>query len=1115
MFLVSFLVIQLLARNQEYDTPHAAIDPRLVNCIIGTECVQFLVDSGATVNTVTVGVWESLKACCKSVLHDVELVPQEVLRSYAKQSPLEVECSFRAYVGVRGNSRPLQLAKFFVVRGTELSLLGFETSQKLGLIRLGPTSNAVLDPLGGDAVCSVQAGSSEFPKVKLAPVKFKVDDTVTPRQIIRYNIPKAFENATNERLRTMENSGIIERADKENDIITHVSPLVLVPKGTNDFRIVVDYRAVNKAIVREPYPMPSLDKIWAEIPNGTLFFTKLDLKDAYFHIELDESVRHFTTFMTANGLMRFTRLPFGLANAPELFQRSMEKLMVKCKNIIVYLDDILVYGRTLEELREYVDMVRKTLQENNLTINEEKSVYDQRSVDFLGFTIDGSGITPACKKISDIKQFHQPQNSAEVRSFLGMMTFISPFIPNFAHKTKPLRELLAAETKFEWSEERQAAFESLKVAAEDDLVKRGFFDEDDNTILYTDASPWGIAGVLAQEAKVGGERRIIACASKSLTVAECRYPQLHREALAIIWAMERFAYYLLGRSFTLRCDSEALMFMTKGKSKDVGKRILSRAEGWLLRMDHYRYEFEHVSGLDNIADAASRISTKRDDPQFGVGKEPQELCSVTADPAVINEHLLAMTTAEVKERFIEDSELQTVIEWLEKEERWPDTIVKYQAFQRELYMQDGLLMKQEKIVLPAVLRCRAIRVAHLGHPGMSTMKNFLRQGLWWPRMDREVEEFVRGCPECQLVTKSNNTLPIALTELPENPWDYVSMDFSSASDINCWKALVLTDNYSRFLVALPMEKTDTEAVKSALKKVFYTYHIPRTLKADNGPPFNSTELKAWLQSAWGVKLIHSTPLNPTENGLVERSMQGINKISAIAKLGKKSWKEALAEYVAAYNTWPHHVTKVPPAELMFGRVVRGLLPDVRTERRQVMDEELRDRDRTAKFDRNSREDIRRKASGLEFAVGDTVLVAQTKRDKTDTHYKNALHKVVAITGAGRVTVTDLATGRSFDRSSKCLKKFVRRQSSKFIVLLFCDKMIGFFFYYFSYIFLFCFILFSAELEEGGESDEEQLSGGEGASNVSKGNDSKDEQPLAKRRNTREIKRPERYLNNVH
>ncbi|XP_055590931.1 uncharacterized protein LOC129743011 [Uranotaenia lowii] len=123
-----------------------------------------------------------------------------------------------------------------------------------------------------------------------------------------------------------------------------------------------------------------------------------------------------------------------------------------------------------------------------------------------------------------------------------------------------------------------------------------------------------------------------------------------------------------------------------------------------------------------------------------------------------------------------------------------------------------------------------------------------------------------------------------MAELPKNPWDYVSMDFSSASDVHNWKALVLTDNNSRFLMAIPMDKTDTEAVKRALKRIFNTYSIPKTMKADNGLPFNSAELQKWLKDEWDVKLIHSTPLNPTENGLVERSMQGINQITAIAKL---------------------------------------------------------------------------------------------------------------------------------------------------------------------------------------------------------------------------------------
>lgn len=1025
------LTLQLITGNTCI-SDHAD-DPRMVTCTIGEEHFQFLVDSGATVNTITNSGWQTIKRKCRSAVQDVALYPEEVLNSYANQQPLEVECSFKAHIGVARH--PRILAKFFVVKGTKLSLMSYDTARSLDLITIRqPTrEDSTVETVNSVASSSRKRGpletrkEKEFPKVRSGPVKFRVDESVVPRQIIRYNIPKAFEPATNERLRSMEERGIIERADKEGDRITFVSPLVLVPKGVNDFRIVVDYREVNKAIIREPYPMPSLDKIWTDIPNGTMFFAKLDLKDAYFHVELDESVRTYTTFMTADGLMRFTRLAFGLSCAPEQFQRVMERLLMSCRNTIVYLDDILIYGSTLDELRRHVAAVQRVLRLNNLTINEEKSMYDQTSIDFLGFTLNGCGILPMERKISEILTFVRPSDSSELRSFLGMLTFISPFIVNFSHKTKLLRDLLAGSAKFDWTEQHQLAFDALKKEAENDLIQRGYFNELDRTILYTDASPWGLGAVLVQEGDDSSNRRIIACASKSLTAAECRYPQLHREALGIVWAMEKFAYYLLGRRFILRSDSEALMFMKMGKNrKDVGKRILTRADGWLLRIDHFYYDFEHVAGKDNLADAASRIGAKRDDPQFGLRKEPHELCAVTASPDVINEQLLALTNAEVKKELLEDEELQTVIEWLEKKEKWPAHIVRFQPFQNELYLLGDLLMKQEKMVLPVTLRSRAVRLAHRSHPGMSTMKNFLRQGLWWPGMDREVEEYVKSCPECQLVTVSSNPLPITTTDLPMNPWDYVSMDFASASDAQNWKALVLTDNYSRFLVALPMEKTDTEAVKRALKRIFNIYYIPKTLKADNGPPFNSAELTSWLQSVWGVKLIHSTPLNPTENGLVERSMQGINKITAIARLGRSNWKDCLSDYVAAYNSWPHHVTKIPPAELMFGRTVRSVIPNLRTDQKQHLDEELRDRDRSAKFSRNAREDTARKARETGIEVGDTVLVAQAKRDKADTAYKNAFHKVIAIQGAGRATVKDMTNSKTFDRNVKCLKKFVNR-----------------------------------------------------------------------------------------
>ncbi|XP_055608627.1 uncharacterized protein K02A2.6-like [Uranotaenia lowii] len=524
----------------------------------------------------------------------------------------------------------------------------------------------------------------------------------------------------------------------------------------------------------------------------------------------------------------------------------------------------------------------------------------------------------------------------------------------------------------------------------------------------------------------------------------------------------------------------------KENRKDIGKRIMSRAEGWLLRMDHYQFDFEHVLGKNNIADAASRISPRKNDVEFDLEKQPHELCSVTADMNGLNDELLALTNSQVKMEFENDSELQEVCQWIDKKEKWPAHISKYQAFQEDLYVQNGMLMKREKMVLPIKLRARALSLAHRSHPGMSTMKYFLRQGLWWLGMDKDIEDFVKRCPECQLVIKGSKPLPITLTELPKNPWDYVSMDFACASDIRGWKALVLVDNYSRFLVAMPMEKTDISALKIVLKKIFNTYYIPKTLKADNGPPFNSTELENWLRNVWGVKLIHTTPLNPTENGLVERSMQGINKISAIANLRKQNWREALSDYVAAYNSWPHHVTKVPPAELMFGRAIRCLVPNCRTDTKQFDDDELRERDRMAKFVRNSREDARRHAGDPQIGIGDTVLVEQSKKDKTDTKYKNALHKVVKISGAGRTTIQDLTTNRELERNVKHLKKFNGRNLGNDVA------------------------------SEDDSSDTEMHSRepfivtGDG-----KAGDELDGAPPNKRpRSTRQIKRPQKYLDNV-
>lgn len=274
MYLFLFHVVQLVTGVNGCNAHKN--DPRIVTCAIGFERIRFLVDSGASVNTITPEYWERIKRNCSRVIQDVVLEPEQILKGYACKEPLTLECSFRAYIAVC-NGTKTTLTKFYVVKGTNTPLLSYQTSIDLKLLFIkGDIST-------DETICSkcdltinvLQLNNPDtespktFPKIPMNPIKFRIDESVPAKQIIRYSIPKAFERQVQDRLQRMEENDIIERADDVNCKLTCVSPLVLVPKGLTDFRIVVDYRDVNKSIIREPYPMPSLEKIWTNMPSET------------------------------------------------------------------------------------------------------------------------------------------------------------------------------------------------------------------------------------------------------------------------------------------------------------------------------------------------------------------------------------------------------------------------------------------------------------------------------------------------------------------------------------------------------------------------------------------------------------------------------------------------------------------------------------------------------------------------------------------------------------------------------------------------------------------------------------------------------------------------------
>lgn len=429
-----------------------------------------------------------------------------VLRAYATNEPMQVKCSFRATVQAVGYHKSMITADFLVVENGSRSLLGRATASDMGLLRVGDMVNTCEE-------------SSVFPKMPGVKIKFSIDPSVPPVRNAYYNIPAAYREGARRRLEQMEARGIIERVTTAPQWISGMSA---VPKGKNDFRLVVNMKAPNKAIKREYFRLPLIDEMKVKL-HGAKFFTKLDLSDAYYHLELSEESRELTTFLSENGMYRFTRLMFGVNCAPEVFQREMSRILKDVKNKIIYIDDVLLFAGTIEELRKTVAQVLSILRLNNLTLNSSKCEYDQTSLNFLGHELSEKGFNIEASKVKDIQLFRSPTTSSELRSFLGLASFISPYIKNFAEICVPLWSVTTAQ-KWHWSEEQESAFKLLKQRIIDSTLSLGFFSESDRTVLYTDASPNALGAVLIQENSEGAVR-IISFASKSLTSTEKSTPR--------------------------------------------------------------------------------------------------------------------------------------------------------------------------------------------------------------------------------------------------------------------------------------------------------------------------------------------------------------------------------------------------------------------------------------------------------------------------------------------------------------------------------------------------------------------------------------------------------------
>lgn len=942
----------------------------MVQCRVGGTELTFLIDSGADANIIAERDWEELERNGAELL-DKRISPKVNLRGYASKSSLEVACAFKAWVEVCGVDKPRTLTEFFVVKRGARSLMGRRAAMALRVLAIGIHVNAV------------EEVTSEFPSVPGVEIDFDVDDSVPPVCHPYVSIPLHFRAPTTERLKEMKDTKIIERVYSAPKWLSGLSA---VPKGKGDFRLVINMRGPNRAIRRQYHRMPRIEEMKSKM-CGAKWFTKLDLSSAFHHLKLSERSRELTTFMAPDGMYRFTRLVFGVNCAPEIFQREMEKILGDIDGVIVYIDDVLIFARDREKLKEITEVVLERLKRNNLSLNEGKCEYEKESLTFLGHKFSAAGMNIDEVKVADVQGFRCPRNSTELKSFLGLVNYVRDFIPDFASITAPLREI-DGHGKFRWSEDQTVAFDKIKRLVADCTVTQGYFSVSDKTSLFTDASPVAIGAVLTQTSEEGAQR-IVSFASKSLTATEKKYPQTQREALAIVWAVEHFNYYLLGARFNIKTDAEGMKWIFD-KTSTKPKRHMQRAERWAMRLEEYDYTIESIRGVDNIADSPSRLCQSLTEPEpyveHGAAFEVARIeIDIGADIHFESDH---MPIVEVR-MAAESCEEMRAVKGSVSTGKWNPGFPIYEAVKNQLEVVEDLLLKNGQVVIPKALRAKALSIAHSGHLGETKTKAALKERVWWPNLNRAVEDWVAGCRACILKGRKHPPAPMQRTKLPDAPWEYLALDycgpFASLGNIH---VVGIVDYFSRFVSAAIVQSTGWKHLEPFLSELFDKFGTPVMMKSDNGPPFSGEQYKSWCLQR-GIEPVFSWPLNPQQNGAAEAVMKHINSAVQTAAVEGIGVAASLRNRVRAHNSTPHRETNQVPEELMFNRRVRRGLPMAQGAQITIDVEAMRERDWAAKMKKKEYGDKRRHAREPDVGPGDKVFLERGIKRKGETSYDPA------------------------------------------------------------------------------------------------------------------------------
>uniref|UniRef100_A0A1Y1K180 RNA-directed DNA polymerase n=2 Tax=Photinus pyralis TaxID=7054 RepID=A0A1Y1K180_PHOPY len=726
-------------------------------------------------------------------------------------------------------------------------------------------------------------------------VMHKIDTgTADPIKQRYYPLSPAMQSHANDALDRMLEAGIVRKSSSPWN-----SPMVLVKKKDNSYRLCFDGRKLNSVTKKDAYPLPYLTTILDKLRDAH-YLTSIDLRQAFYQIPLHPESCEKTAFtVPKRGLFEYTVMPFGIANAPATQQRLMDYIFGNLlgENLFVYLDDIIVVSQTFDEHITILKEVYRRLKEANLTVNIEKCDFCKSRLSYLGYVVDKDGLHTDPQKVEAISLYPKPKTVTDIKRFIGMCSWYRRFVYNFSTVIAPLSNLIKGKTKKQvvsWTREAEESFARIKsLLTSTPILSSPDFSKPFS--LQCDASDFGLGCVLTQGDN--DEETVIAYASRTLNKAERNYTVTERELLAVIFAIEKFRAYIEGTHFTVYTDHHALIWLHNIKEP------AGRLARWSIKLSQFSFTIKHRKGKCNVVpDALSRAP-------------------------------LEVNAIQVTENEFDPWYRKMLIKVTEHPQNFPDWKV-----------EDGLLFKYVPIkhnilsnliewrrVVPKCARGEILRLCHdeptSGHFGVTKTYHKLCEEYYWPKMKADTKQYVRRCDICAASKSSNQLRPglMGKEKKVDFPFQCLSIDLMGPfpkSPRGNTSLIVVCDWLTKFVVVKTLRTTTAKSIINFLEnEVFLIYGVPQICMMDNGPQFISKDFKSFLQNYKVQQSWYNASYHPQVN-YVERVNRVIGTaIRSYVKENHRDWDLHIYKVAHAIRNSVHDVTGFTPSFLNFGRSV--------------------------------------------------------------------------------------------------------------------------------------------------------------------------------------------------